>query len=189
MTKGRKLLAGGFLFLNLTAAVYANRPLWGKTLAELRAQQPQTQGEYYRLYLGWLIENYANRVGLDNRWQMFGHQSRFNWWYRIKATYASGEEVLLPIPGQSERTLLERAFVDFKEAKFALNLYPNRPAREAYAQYLARRFPERNGAKITKITWNLAWQNIRSQEDAAKTGDHLEPRTGEQTMDVFPVGG
>lgn len=189
MNAGRKLLAGGFLFLNLTAAVYANRPLFGKTLQEARSQQPETEGEYYRLYFGWLIESYANEVGLDNRWQMFGHQSRFNWWYRIEAVYASGEAVLLPIPGQSERTWFERTFVDFKEAKFALNIYVSRAAREAYAQYLARRFPERNGSRIQKIMWKLAWQNIRSQEEAAEKGSHLEPETGEQTLDVFPVGG
>ena len=111
----RKAFLSAFIILNIFTVLFMNRPEW-------------------------LIMHYAHLVGLDNRWIMFSRLPRFNWWYVFKAKYSDGTEVVLPLPRQSNRALLERYF-DFREAKFHLNIYNNPSAREAYANQYCINLP------------------------------------------------
>lgn len=129
---------------------------------------------YLLRYGKWLIQYYAFCTGLNNQWQMFGKQTRFNWWYLIKAKYGDGEPQILPLPSQSKRTFWQAWFLDFKETKFHLNLYPRPAAREAYAYYLARQYPVHEGVPISSIIFELNWQMILPREEASKTGVHLD---------------
>jgi hypothetical protein len=111
----------------------------------------------------WVWKWGAHLAGFDNKWQMYGLQSRFNWHYQIIATYGEGDQQvdrLLPLPRQSERTYWQRAIVDFKEAKFHLNIYNDPLARETYAHYLAHQFPEFNGQRLKRIRYAVKQQQL-----------------------------
>jgi len=142
------------------------------------AQQMATAGDRY-------LRKYAHYTGLDNRWQMFGLQSRFNWWYVIKARYREGsreEEIVLDLPRQSEqsgvpRTRWQYHFFDFREGKFHLNMYREPYDRAAYARYLARKYPEHDGMPVESVVYELHFQHIKPPEEARRTGSHLYPET------------
>ena len=140
---------------------------------------------YHCKMAGWYVRRYAHLVGLDNRWQMFGRQARFNWWYVITARYADPEEIVLSLPRQSKRTFLQRTLFDFKEAKFHLNLYGSDEGRKAYARYLCRQHPTHKGAPIESITFELHYQNILEPEEAAKRGIHVDPTIHRRVLNVF----
>lgn len=182
---GKKLLISAFVVLNVFTVLYMNRPKWlVRTQADAVAACPPPvaavlrQGDY-------LDRDYAHASGLDPTWQMFGALSRFDWWYVIKAEYADGQTVLLPLPLQSERTFWEARFADFKEAKFHLNMYNDRPTRQAYALYLARVYHDHDGAPIRAIVWELHYQGFLPQEEARRLGTHLEPESHSLVLDTF----
>ena len=120
----------------------------------------------------------ADKAGLDTRWIMFGTIPRPHWHYVIKARYAGGEEVLLPLPLQGDRSFLERHLFDFKDAKIHTNLFRARPWRRAYAHYLAHRFPERGGRPVEAVVYELWIQEIVDPGEAERRGTHKlgEPR-------------
>ena len=60
-------------------------------------------------------------------------------------------DVLLPIPGQAERSFLQRHFVDFREAKFHLNIYPRPHLLQAYARHLCRAHPTVGGVPVSAV--------------------------------------
>ncbi len=133
---------------------------------------------------------YAYVVGLDNRWQMFGRQSRFNWWYDIRAVYSNGiveKAILLPLPNQSQRSILERYVFDQKERKFALNIYQSELGREAYSRYLMRQFAEQDGMPIQSIRWHLCTQRILPPEEAVTKQELHEPKTQVYPLNDFLV--
>lgn len=177
----KRLLVSGFCVLNLGTVLIANRPAWADFDPE---RSPSNQGEYAVRMALWYDAVYAHGVGLDNRWQMFGHQSRWNWWYEIKGRYG-GREVAFPIPGQSERTFLERHFFDFKEAKFALNVYDSQAYRLGYSDYLRRAYPTHEGVPLDGVIWELSYQRILDPDEARAKGTHLDPTITKQTLDVF----
>lgn len=177
---------GVFIALNLATVLFMNRPAWVTQAINraLAASHSSIIGQWER---GgeWLIAQYAHAVGLDNRWQMFSHNSRFNWWYVIEGRYADGAIVVLPLPRQSRRTFWQWALFDFKVAKFHLNLYTDPAAREAYAHYLCRHYPLHANAPIQAIVWELHHQMIRDPMEAAAQGSHLEPHSYGQLLHDF----
>jgi hypothetical protein len=141
-------------------------------------------------YAEWLFRYGAHVGGLDSRWQMYGGQSRFNWRYIITGHYADSQRTLtrvLPLPRQSERSWLQETFVDYREAKFLLNIYNDRLARETYARYLARQFNEHEGIPVSEISYTLCMQYILPPLVAVKEQRLLEPDEQSQVIDVFDV--
>jgi len=178
----KKRIVSIFVVFSLFTVLYMNRP--GVFALSPDAPYPVLLGD-------WFVQEYAFLAGLNNQWQMFGRQSRFNWWYVIKARYADGTDQVLPLPLQSDRSFLQSALFDFKEIKLQLNLYPRPEAREAYAYYLARQYPSRNGQPIVWIIYELQWQMLMPREEASRTGTHVYPQISSQllqTVDVSRVG-
>lgn len=141
-------------------------------------------------YSEWLFRYAAHIGGFDNKWQMYGGQSRFNWRYTITAHYTDGSsasDLVLPLPRQSDRTWFQAMFVDYKEAKFLLNIYSDPLARETYARYLAREFPEYNGLPIGWISYTLSVQYILPPLVAVEQQRLLEPDVQSEVIDVFDV--
>lgn len=170
--RGWRVLLSLFILLNIATVQYMNLPrdLTAKKQAEWTSKwDPMMK---YRLSVAnWRWQQYAHLAGLDNVWQMFGKQSYFNWRYDIRGVYGSGEAartVLLPLPGQSERTLAQRYLVDFRERKFELNIYRSDFARKAYMRYLARQHPVHEGLPLSEIRWKVAFQNILPPAEAVK---------------------
>ena len=166
----KRIFISGFLVLNLLTIAWINQP---QSLAEWTSKwidQHWTAAPAYRLRCAaWRWQQYAHYAGLDNRWQMFGRQSRFNWWYDIRAVYSDGIHesiVLLPLPNQSARSFFERTVFDLKERKFELNIYLNPVARESYSRYLARQYPIHDGMPIQRIKWHLGTQRILPPNEA-----------------------
>jgi len=187
-----KWLISAFICLNLFTIVYVNLPeRVHKTVDQAITARlfPQEQflvrSQIYHLY------QYAHLVGLDNRWQMFGRQSRFNWHYRIYGLYSDGRTTqtrLLPDPRQRPRNVFQRTLIDFKEGKFHLNIYGDKAGRMAYAYYLARCNPRYEGLPIQSVVYELQHQWIREPKVAQSLGSHLDPTVNKQTLDVFFVG-
>lgn len=179
MSSVRKTLISAFVILNVSTVLYMNRPV--VVDAKIKENFP-ARLNWGIEYGGWLIARYAHVVGLDNRWQMFGQQSRFQWWYVIKANYENDKERVLPLAMQSERTFWEDFLFDFKEAKLYLNLYTRPDFRETYARYLSRQFATFEGAPVTSIVYELHWRNILNPQEAARRGFHLEERSYKQLL-------
>ncbi|MEO8494395.1 MAG: hypothetical protein ABI614_04960 [Planctomycetota bacterium] len=179
-----------FIVANLGTILFMNRPHALSESVVERVAKGSPSGAYRLRQTGWCIHRYAHVVGLDNRWQMFGRQSRFNWWYVITATYSDGrtsQTVPLPTPTQSARTFWQRVLFDFREAKFHLNIYSDRLARESYSRYLARQFPQRDERAIRTITWQLAYQPILPPDESVRTRRLVDPHCYVQTLDEFDV--
>jgi hypothetical protein len=104
---------------------------------------------------GWMVQQYAYAVGLDNRWIMFGRQSRFNWRFLFSGVHADGTASLLPLPRQGPRSFFERNFLDFREAKFHLNIYSSPELIEAYGRHLCRAHPAAGGAAVQAVRIEL----------------------------------
>jgi hypothetical protein len=169
-SRWKRCLISCFVLLNLSTVIWVNLP---EPLTDEKSKWIDHRLNPYQAYrvryAAWRWQQYAHYVGLDNRWQMFGRQSRFNWWYDIRAIYSDSlneESVLLPLPNQSARSFAERYLFDLKERKFELNIYRNPVAREAYSRYLARQFPTHHGLPIRSIRWHLGTQRILPPNEA-----------------------
>jgi hypothetical protein len=182
----KKWLISAFVTLNIATVLYMNRPAGPQPPAPGAPGTSPPAPVSLPGVVGLADKLYAHLTGLDNRWQMFGALPRINWWFLIKAEYADGTTVVLPLPLQSERTFWQRALFDFKEMKFHNNIYNEAPGRRAYASYLSRQYPSHEGAPIKAIIWELHGQKIRPPWVAAAQGSHLEPRTVSRVLDVFP---
>ena len=182
----KKLLIYVFIIINIFTVLFINRPVFlAKKINEIIDSYKSPRVSYKLSLLSWYIKSYAHIVGLDNQWQMFGRQSRFNWWYLIKAKYENSEVVTLPLPRQMPRNLIERNLIDFKEGKFHLILYGNEIGRETYSHYLCRKFSEHNDSKIKSIVFELWWQNILPPKEARKKGMCLDPGIYNQVLNEF----
>jgi hypothetical protein len=179
----RKLAISAFCILNLTAVLVTNQPevfegFKARTLAAWLS--PPTT---YRIrYAEWWVRRWAHLAGLDNRWTMFSTVHRFDWWYVIKAIRLAGPEVL-PLPLQSQRSLVERRFWDHKEAKIHLNLYGRQDWRHAYGRYLCRQLAAA-GDPAGMVTFELHHQTYLERREAAARGTHLEPSSHAQVIDA-----
>ena len=166
----KRIFISGFVVLNILTVAWINQPQSVFEWTSKWIDQHWTVANAYRLrYATWRWQQYAHYAGLDNRWQMFGRQSRFNWWYDIRAVYSDGIHesiVLLPLPNQSARSFFERTVFDLKERKFELNIYLNPVARESYSRYLARQYPSHDGLPIQRIKWHLGTQRILPPNEA-----------------------
>lgn len=185
------------LAMSLATVVILSMILWcnlpDEVPAELHriAEQNLSPNAAYRIRYGeWLFRYAAHVGGFDNKWQMYGGQSRFNWRYTITAHYQLGDRSIsrvLPLPRQSDRTWFEAMFVDYKEAKFLLNIYNDQLARETYARYLARQFPEHEGLPVIQISYTLSVQYILPPIVAVQQQQLLEPDVLSDVIDVFDV--
>ena len=138
----------------------------------------------------WAVRYASYVVGLNSKWQMYGGQSRFNWRYVISAHYGEGDkttERILPLPRQSQRTWFQESFLDFKEAKFLLNIYNDQMARETYARYLARQYSEHEGLPISTIRITLVVQDILPPIIAVQEQRLLEPERIHDIVNEFDV--
>ena len=188
----KKLLISLFIVLNLFTVLFTNRPTFVIEAANRVIKDYNSPAFAYKLGLyAWYIKYYAHIVGLNNRWQMFGRQSRFNWWYKIKAEYArkpntiASQVVLLPLPRQTKRTFLQSEFIDFKEGKFHLILYSDPVGRHIYSRYLCRQYPEYKGAPIGKIIFEINYQYILPPKEANLKGTHLHPTISKRIISEF----
>lgn len=184
--KIKKTLISIFVVLNVFTVLFMNRPLVfidavNKKIANLNRPTLVAKLAYY----SWLVFQYAHIVGLDNRWIMFGRQSRFNWWYLISAKYGDINTIALPVPPQVTRTLFENLFIDFKEMKFYLNLYDNPVGRESYARYLCRKHPKYNGLPIKSVIFDLYFQNIAPLKEAARLRFYMYPGVYSRSLNEF----
>ena len=165
-----RVLLSCFICLNLGTVLWMNCPF--SIEAKVNEVLRSLRSGKLLSFATWADQRYAHAVGLDNRWTMFGHQSRFNWWYFIKGRYHDGSTIVLPVEGQTDRTFWERNFFDFKEAKYRLNIYQSKTGRQGYAQYLCRQFPTNEGSPIQSIEIELHSQPIAPREVAELTGSH-----------------
>lgn len=165
-----------FIALNLGTVLLINLPPeFVRGGIERMASGLSPAGGHRLRHGDWLMRRYAHTVGLDNAWQMFGWQPRHHWWYVIKGRYENGREVVLPLPMQSQRSLAEQLFWDFKDAKIYLNLYRQPEWRQAFAYHLCRQHPVHEGAPIRAIVFELHWRAILEPEEAELRGEHLAP--------------
>lgn len=179
----RKLLISAFCVLNVSAVLVMNQPEAVARAKEQWLSAHLTPVASYRVrWTEWLVKRWAHLAGLDNRWTMFSTVHRFDWWYRIKAIRPAGPE-LLPLPLQSERSLVQRAFVDHKEAKIHLNMYGNPEWRRAYGRYLCRQLAAA-GDPAGFVVFELDHQMILDRGAARATGTHVEPRSHAQVVDA-----
>ncbi len=188
--KIKKTIISTFVVLNIFAVILLNRPpefidYINKKIINLNHPKLAAKLDYY----SWLVYQYAHIVGLDNRWKMFGKQSRFNWWYLIYGKYEESEKILLPLPPQMPRTFVEDLFIDFKEIKFYLNMYLDQNARETYARYLCRKYPEHNGLPIQSIIYDLYYQGILPPQEARLKGSYIDPHVYNYQLNEFVCPG
>ena len=183
--KLKKLLISIFAVLNVCTIFFMSRPDQFIASSNKYINSNFSPQNVYNIGLfAWYIKRYAHLVGLDNCWKMFGHQSRFNWWYVIKARYPD-EEIKLPLPMQSKRTFLEWLLFDFKEAKFYLNIYGSKDSREIYSHYLCRKYRSYKDKPISSIIFELHHQYILPPEQARQKGYCLDPNSYSRVLDEF----
>ena len=172
----KKIFISAFILLNLSSVLLSNSLPFKNIFFQNKVEgKRENVPPYYLTYSKWLVRYYASYAGLNNQWIMFGRQSRFNWWYTIKAKYSNGEQIVLPLPRQSQRTFIQKFFIDFKEVKFHNNLYNSDPHLWAYARYLCEEYPKNKNSDIVSIVYQLNWQNIIPREEASRSGHYLEP--------------
>jgi len=186
----RKILISLFVILNIGTVLFMNRPdSFINTINGIISSYGSSDLSYKATISSWYIKIYAHIVGLDNRWEMFGRQSRFNWWYRIKAKYANGEIITLPLPRQSPRNWFESSLIDFKEGKFHLNLYTRAVEREIYSRYLCRQFSQLNNVPIISVIFELHYQYILPPEEAFKQDKYIDPQVYSSVLNEFVCPG
>jgi len=193
MPRWKSAMLSGFIVLNLSTVAFMNLPDFLCARMDQVIEQGLSPTTSFRLkYTSWRWQQYAYFTGLDNKWQMFGYQSRFNWWYDIRAIYSDGvvtKQLLLPLPNQSARTLSQRILLDFKERKFELNIYLNETARESYSRYLARQYPTLEELPIQSIRWHLGYQNILPPSEAVARKQLHDPKCHVQLLNDFVIPG
>jgi hypothetical protein len=182
----RNALLSVFIILNLGTVLFMNiSPDASEKLGRMIDERLPWNAAYPLHYYGWRIGQYAHLVGLDNRWTMFAHNSRFNWWYVVKAQYADSTVVDLPLFGQGPRTFWQRNLFDFREAKLSLNLYQNILNRKSYSYYLRRQYSTHRDSPITSIIWELHYQDIVNPVESALHGSHLDPTITTRLLNRF----
>ena len=176
-----------FVLLNIFTVIYTNRPVPLKELQghELKKILQPSSFNHATSVIGIFFTGYGELVGLGARWLMFILQDKYNWKYLIKAEYADSSEIILPIPRQGNRSILQREFFDFKDAKFQYNFNYRPYAKEHYASYLCRKYPFYNGAKIKSIIFELYKQNVLEPKEAARRNRYLEPIIRKETTGEY----
>lgn len=174
----REWVLSAFIVINLGTVMFMNRPRIIRDAFEGMGKRTS--------YPAYLIKSYAHAVGLDNEWQMFGRQSRFDWWYTINGLYSDGQRAKLPLPNQSQRSFIQNYFFDYKEGKYMLNLYGLEELRLRYAHYLCRQYPMKDGAALEGIEFELTTQQFYTMKEAGEHNTHLNGPRNTQTLNRFP---
>ncbi len=117
----------------------------------------------------------GTRIPLYFDWSLFTPTVKHQWRVRYYALESDGSEVLLPLPNQSERSFLERHFLDFSETMLQSNLF-SFSAHEVYAKQLCRVFGqgERN---ILAIRVTSSRRRMLEPEQARARETFFEPET------------
>jgi hypothetical protein len=158
-----KLAVVLFFALNLLTILNSNRPEWLPNWPQLK----------YRLGM------YGHYVGLDNRWEMFSYIYRDDWMLVFKGKpRGPGAEYILPLALQSKRAWYNEWFFDFREAKYRLNIFGSKPAREKYAHYQCRQFD------LEYVGIDYVSRKIFPREEARKSGQILSPHTSTHRIDT-----
>ena len=186
----QRLLSAATVII-LSVIIWCNLPdSFRENVFRIADSKLSPEGAYRVRYAEWLVRYSAYLGGFDSKWQMFGLQSSFNCRYIITAEYGDDENIVqqtLPLPRQSDRTTFQRKFVDFKEAKFLLNIYNDRLARETYARYLARQYPEYQGLPVRSVSYTLVVQYILPPIVAVQQQQLLERDVQSDVIDTFDV--
>lgn len=185
-----KLLISAFIVVHAVVICFRNCPVWLATWSERTAKAHLSPMNAWRLsHLPYWAHVYGHKVGLDNKWDMYSRLHRFDWWLVSVGVDRDGNSVLLPEPFQSQRTWWQSTFVDFREAKFYLNIY-DRPEQEAqYASYLLRKYPEHQGVPIEKIRFDLHYRMFfENPEEARRWGTHYHGPEAVIVMRIWPEG-
>lgn len=165
---------------------------------------PYSFGETYRnLYTTGILKPYFHQIeklnyyynqmaffsGMSNRWTMFATLHRSLFLYVFKAKLTTGEVVLLPTENQdSSRPWYLRYLVDYKIAKFHLNLYPNEYARRRYGEYLCRRFKGHFPNEVQTVLIEHTSRGFLPRERALEAGTHFEPDVQLWKTEEVPCG-
>ena len=183
----KRFIISLFILLNILTILYVNRPVSVKEIqgSKLKEILHSSSLDHMTSGIGLFFTNYGQLVGLGTRWLMFVLQDKYNWSYLIKARYSDSSEVILPIPRQGKRLILQREFFDFKDAKFQYNFNYRPYAKEHYASYLCRKYPIQNGAKIKSIVFELYKQNILTLQESIKRKTYLEPIIKKEMPEIF----
>ena len=183
----KRFLISAFVLLNILTVIYINRPVPIKEVQNNKLKEilHPSSLDSMRSAAGLFFTNYGELVGLGTRWLMFVLQDKYNWFYLIKAKYADSSEVLLPVPRQGKRSILQRILFDFKDAKFQYNFNYRPYAREHYASYLCRKYPVHNGVKIRSIIFEFYKQNVLEPKEALKRNTYLDPTVRKEIAGVF----
>lgn len=169
----RKWLLSTFILSNLAILAYANLPRSLRDVGEQVVRElPTGAGNAVRL-VGALGLTYANLTGQNNEWRLFVTIPRTAQRTVVKAEYADGTVVTLPLPLQSERTFWQRHFFDLKETRLLHTQEASAPVRRACAAYLCRHYPEHGGAPVRAIIWHTQIQPLLPPREAALAGTHL----------------
>ena len=181
-----KTLVSCFVILNVLAILRSNRPVWAGRVVEAAVDDAFGPHALYRTrYAGWMLDRYAHLSGLNNRWVMFSHQSRFNWWYGVQAIGPDNVAADLNLPLIGERSMSQQILFDFREAKYHLNLYSSLDLRTRYARYLCRQLPVTTGTyglQVQAIRFLLHHQELLYPAQARERGTHLEPDIYTRTL-------
>ncbi len=185
----KKVAINCFIVLSLWIMVATNAGLslpWvlPSVFAPYGAAHPVNRLNWYIGYVDWSLHYLGWLAGLHNYWRMFSPVDRFNWDMRFSAVGRDGSERLLPLPHQSARTMWQRNFVDFRDAKFHLNVYRSETGQRFYARYLCRRYQE-PGNPVHAIRIELEWQNILPPAEAKRRGTYLDPARYRRTWGAF----
>jgi hypothetical protein len=179
-----KVFICAFILLNFITIINSNRPQW--LLVERILPSNTTINDFMNQFR-WRISMYAHYAGLDNRWEMFSFIYREDWFLVFKARYEGEEQdVYLPLALQSERRFIDKWFYDFREAKYRLNIYGSKGARQHYAKWLCEKYNMKDNHPILYVAVDYETTDILPREQARELGHHLGDKKITKRFDLVP---
>jgi len=176
-----------FIVLVFMTIAYAHRP--AKWMLWWEANRNTTftpEGNAFFDRTQYNLAQLGHLLGIDNRWEMFSTLHRTNWWFTFHGITEDNESILLPLPRQSHRNAFEDLVIDFREAKFHLNLYGAKDRQAGYANYLCRKYAHIQGKTLRSIQMELHNQALFPRETALTLGYHKFPRAITTPWGNFP---
>lgn len=168
-------LRSAFIVLNLATLAYVNLPPGVRDAGERAVWDlPAVTRGAVRVAAA-LGRVYAGLSGQNNTWGLFVHIPRVATRTAVRAEYADGTVVTLPLPLQSERTFWRRRFFDLKETRLLRSQETSAEVRHACADFLCRRYPEHDGSPVRAVAWYGESLNILPPREAEAAGTHLGP--------------
>src|SRR5262245_38917166 len=157
---------------HLVRTVFIVAVLWVMVSVNLRVSAPQIPrslhpDRFHSVFAGinwafagadWAVGGAGRLVGLRNLWRMVSPVDRTNWQYIFSAVYQDGREEILPLPHQIPRNVFQRNLIDFREAKFMLNIRGlTKPQEHYYESYLCRAFQD-GRSRLVAVNLSLRFQ-------------------------------